>query len=116
MSVLVTISVLAGYIFSVAATFLFEGDVFYEAAAMLTTFVLFGHWVEMRARAGTSIAIEAMLSLVPPKATVIRGGEELTIATDDVLVGDKLLIRPGDKVPVDAVVVEGESACPAPGR
>ncbi len=116
MSVLVTISVLAGYIFSVAATFLFEGDVFYEAAAMLTTFVLFGHWVEMRARAGTSSAIEAMLSLVPPKATVIRGGEELTIATDDVLVGDKLLIRPGDKVPVDAVVVEGESACPAPGR
>ena len=110
MSVLVTISVLAGYIFSVAATFLFEGDVFYEAAAMLTTFVLFGHWVEMRARAGTSSAIEALLSLAPPMATVIRNGEEMTIATDDVLVGDKLLIRPGDKVPVDAVVVEGESA------
>ena len=110
MSVLVTLSVLAGYIFSVAATFLFEGDVFYEAAAMLVTFVLFGHWIEMRARAGTSSAIEKLLTLVPPQATVIRDGEEMTLATDDVLVGDTLLIRPGDKIPVDAVVLEGESA------
>jgi len=110
MSVLVTISVLSGYLFSVAATFLFQGEVFYEAAAMLVTFVLFGHWVEMRARAGTSSAIEKLLSLAPPMATVIRDGQELSIATDDVLVGDTLLIRPGDKVPVDAVVIEGESA------
>jgi Cu2+-exporting ATPase len=94
----------------VAATFLFEGDVFYEAAAMLTTFVLFGHWMEMRARSGTSSAIEAMLSLAPPMAAVIRDGEEMTIPTDDVRVGDTLLIRPGDKVPVDAVVIEGESS------
>jgi Cu2+-exporting ATPase len=110
MSVLVTLSVLAGYIFSLAATFVFDGEVFYEAAAMLVTFVLFGHWMEMRARAGTSTAIEKLLSLAPPMATVIRDGEELTLATDDVLVGDTLLIRPGDKVPVDAVVTEGQSA------
>lgn len=110
MSVLVTISVLAGYLFSVAATFLFDGEVFYEAAAMLTTFVLFGHWMEMRARAGTSSAIEALLSLAPPMATVLRDGEELTIPTDDVRVGDSILIRPGDKVPVDAIVTEGESS------
>ncbi|MHA2427681.1 MAG: copper-translocating P-type ATPase, partial [Candidatus Hermodarchaeia archaeon] len=110
MSVLVTISVLAGYVFSVAATFLFDGEVFYEASAMLTTFVLFGHWMEMRARAGTSSAIEALLSLAPPMATIIRDDQEFTIPTDDVRVGDTLLIRPGDKIPVDAVVVEGESA------
>jgi Cu2+-exporting ATPase len=77
---------------------------------MLTTFVLFGHWIEMRARAGTSSAIEALLSLAPPMATVLRDGEELSIPTDDVRVGDTLLIRPGDKVPVDAIVIEGESA------
>jgi Cu2+-exporting ATPase len=110
MSVLVTLSVLAGYFFSLAATFLFEGDVFYEAAAMLVTFVLFGHWMEMRARAGTSTAIEKLLSLTPPMATVIRAGEELSLPTDDVQVGDTLLIRPGDKIPVDAVVTEGQSA------
>ncbi len=110
MSVLVSLSVLAGYLFSVAATFLFDADVFYEAAAMLVTFVLFGHWMEMRARAGTSQAIEKMLSLTPPMATVMRDGQEVEVPTDDVRVGETLLIRPGDKVPVDAVVTEGESA------
>jgi Cu2+-exporting ATPase len=110
MSVLITISVLAGYLFSVAATFLFDGEVFYEAAAMLVTFVLFGHWMEMRARSGTTSAIEKMLSLAPPMATVLRDGEEISVATDDVRVGDILIIRPGEKVPVDAVVTEGQSA------
>jgi Cu2+-exporting ATPase len=110
MSVLVSLSVLTGYLFSVAATFMFDADVFYEAAAMLVTFVLFGHWMEMRARAGTSQAIEKMLSLTPPMATVIRDGQEVQVATDDVQVSDVLLIRPGDKIPVDAVVTEGESA------
>jgi len=110
MSVLVSLSVLAGYLFSVATTFLFDGEVFYEAAAMLVTFVLFGHWLEMRARSGTSQAIEKLLTLTPPKATVIRDGIEVEIPTDDVIVGDELIIRPGDKIPVDAVVTEGESA------
>ena len=110
MSVLVSLSVLTGYLFSVGATFLFEADVFYEAAAMLVTFVLFGHWIEMRARSGTSQAIEKLLTLAPPMATVIRDGQEVEIPTDDVRVGDTLVIRPGDKVPVDAEVTEGQSA------
>jgi Cu2+-exporting ATPase len=58
MSVLVALSVGSGYLFSVAATFLFGGEVFYEAAVVLLTFVLFGHWLEMRARAGASDAIK----------------------------------------------------------
>ena len=66
MSVLVSLSVLAGYIFSVAATFFFQAAVFYEAAAMLVTFVLFGHWMEMRARSGTNDAIEKLLTLARP--------------------------------------------------
>ncbi len=109
MSVLVSLSVLAGYIFSVAATFLFEGEVFYEAAAMLVTFVLFGHWMEMRARSGTNQAIEKLLTLAPPMARVERDGEEVEIPTDDVQVGDILVVRPGDKIPVDGEVVEGRS-------
>ena len=79
-------------------------------ANLLVTFVLFGHWLEMRARSGTSQAIEKLLTLTPPKATVIRDGIEVEIPTDDVIVGDELIIRPGDKIPVDAVVTEGESA------
>jgi Cu2+-exporting ATPase len=110
MAVLVTLSVLAGYLFSVAATFFFEGEVFYEAAVLLLAFVLFGHWMEMRARSGASKAIQALMNLAPPKATVIRDGEPVEIPTSDVLLNDIVLIRPGDKIPVDGVVTEGESS------
>ncbi|HEY4688325.1 MAG TPA: heavy metal translocating P-type ATPase [Anaerolineae bacterium] len=110
MAVLVSLSVLAGYIFSVAATFLFEGEVFYEAAALLLAFVLFGHWMEMRARSGASQAIQALMNLAPPQAAVIRNGQPVEIPTSEVVVDDVVLIRPGDKIPVDGVLVEGESS------
>jgi Cu2+-exporting ATPase len=109
MAVLVSISVLAGYVFSLAGTFLFQGEVFYEAAAMLVTFVLFGHWMEMRARSGTGQAIQKLLTLAPPMARVQRDGQEVEIPTSEVVVGDVVVIRPGDKVPVDGVILEGES-------
>ncbi|HKZ54150.1 MAG TPA: heavy metal translocating P-type ATPase [Anaerolineales bacterium] len=109
MSVLVSLSVLTGYLFSVAATFLFEGEVFYEAAAMLVTFVLFGHWMEMRARGRASEAIQKLLQLAPPMATVIRDGQEMDLPTGEVVVGDVVVVRPGDKLAVDGVVIEGES-------
>ena len=110
MAVLVSLSVLAGYLFSVAATFFFEGEVFYEAAVLLLVFVLFGHWMEMRARAGASQAIQALMNLAPPQATVIRDGQPVEVPTSDVLRDDIVMIRPGDKIPVDGVVVEGESS------
>jgi Cu2+-exporting ATPase len=110
MSVLVALSVLTGYLFSVAATFLFDGEVFYEAAAMLVTFVLFGHWMEMRARGSTSQAIQKLLQLAPPKATVIRDGKEIELPTEQIVVGDMIVVRPGDKVAVDGVVTEGTSS------
>ena len=110
MSVLVALSVGAGYLFSVAATFLFKGEVFYEASVVLLSFVLFGHWMEMRARAGASDAIRALLDLAPPKATVIRNGETVEVPTSEVVVDDIVLIRPGDKIPVDGAVTEGDSS------
>lgn len=109
MAVLVTLSVLAGYLFSVAATFLFEGEVFYEAAVVLLAFVLFGHWMEMRARAGASAAIQALMNLAPPMATVIRNGQPVEVPTSEVLFDEIVLIRPGDKIPVDGMVIEGQS-------
>ena len=110
MSVLVALSVGSGYLFSVAATFLFAGEVFYEAAVVLLTFVLFGHWLEMRARAGASDAIRTLLNLAPPMATVIRGGDPVEVATAEVVIDDVVLIRPGDKIPVDGIVVDGTSS------
>ncbi len=109
MMVLVAVAIGTGFVYSVAATFFVSGDVFYEASAFLAAFVLLGHWFEMRAR-GANDAIRALLDLAPPKAVVIRDGGELEVPTAEVVVGDLLLIRPGSKVPVDAVVAEGESS------
>ena len=110
MSVLVALSVGSAYVFSLAGTFLYRGDVFYEAAIDLLVFVLLGHWFEMRARSGASDAIRALLDLAPPKATVIRNGEPVEVPTSEVALDDIVLIRPGDKIPVDGVVVEGSSS------
>ncbi len=109
MAVLVLLSVGTGYLFSVGATFLFEGQQFYEASAVLLVFILLGHWLEMRARAGASEAIRALLDLAPPKAMVLRDGREVEVPTADVLVGDTIVIRPGNKIPVDGTVLEGTS-------
>jgi Cu2+-exporting ATPase len=109
MMVLVAVAIGTAWSYSVAVTFFIEGDVFYEAAAMLASFVLLGHWFEMRARGGANDAIRALLDLAPPMATVVREGEAVEVPTAEVNVGDVLLIRPGAKVPVDAEVLEGES-------
>lgn len=110
MAVLVVLSVGTGYIFSVGATFFFEGVQFYEAVAVLLVFILLGHWLEMRARAGASAAIRALLDLAPPMATVLRAGKEVEVPTAEVVAGDTVVIRPGNKIPVDGEVLEGESA------
>jgi Cu2+-exporting ATPase len=109
MAVLILLSVGTGYLFSVGATFFFKGEQFYEASAMLLVFILLGHWLEMRARAGASDAIRALLNLAPPTATVLRGGHEVEIPTAEVLVGETIVIRPGNKIPVDGTVTEGSS-------
>ncbi len=107
MMVLVAVAIGAGWTYSVVITLTGGGDVFYEATSVLASFVLLGHWFEMRARGGANDAIRKLLDLAPPMATVIRDGKELEVPTRDVVVGDRLLIRPGSNIPVDAVVEEG---------
>jgi P-type Cu2+ transporter len=109
MMVLVAVAVGTAWVYSVAVTFFIEGDVFYEAAGMLASFVLLGHWFEMRARGGANDAIRTLLDLAPPKAVVLRDGEPVETPTAEVQVGDLLLVRPGAKVPVDALVEDGNS-------
>jgi P-type Cu2+ transporter len=109
MMVLVAVAVGAGWLYSVAVTLTGGGEVFYEAATVLASFVLLGHWFEMRARGGANDAIRTLLDLAPPKALVIRNGETVEVPTSGVEVGDLLLVRPGAKVAVDGVVEEGES-------
>ncbi len=110
MSVLISVGVLAAYLFSVVITLLDAGETFYEAAAMLVTFVLFGHWMEMRSRRGTSDALQALFDLVPPKARVVREGRVVEVPTAEIRRGEIVELRPGDRVPTDGVVTEGETA------
>jgi len=109
MMVLVAVAVGAGWLYSLGVTLTGGGEVFYEAATVLSAFVLLGHWFEMRARGGANEAIRALLDLAPPMAAVIRDGDTVEVPTAEVQVGDLLLVRPGAKVAVDGVVEEGES-------
>jgi len=111
MNVLVSLGVLVAYFFSVFVTlFAPQVETSYDAAAMLVTFMLFGHWMEMRSRRGSSDALNALLRLAPSQANVIRPtGAVETVPVEQVQVGDLLLLRPGEKVPVDGIVTEGES-------
>lgn len=110
MAVLVVLSVGAGYLFSVGSTFIYGGEQFYEASAILLVFILLGHWLEMRARAGASAAIRALMDLAPATANVFRDGKELEVPTAQIVSGDTVVIRPGNKIPVDGTVLEGASA------
>ena len=109
MAVLVVLSVGTGYLFSVGSTFIYGGQQFYEAAALLLVFILLGHWLEMRARAGASEAISALMNLAPAKASVLRDGKEIEVSTAEVVSGDTVVIRPGNKIPVDGTILEGDS-------
>jgi Cu2+-exporting ATPase len=110
MSVLIATGVLAAWGFSVVITVGDLGETFFEAAVMLVTFVLFGHWMEMKSRRGTTDALRALFDLVPPTATVMRDGREVELATSEIVVGDRVVLRPGDKVAVDGVIESGETA------
>jgi Cu2+-exporting ATPase len=110
MSVLIALGVLAAYVASVYLTVIGSKELFYEAAAMLVTFVLFGHWMEMKSRHGTSDALHALFNLVPPKARVVRNAREVEVPTSEVVRGDVVVLRPGDRVPVDGEVVEGTTS------
>ncbi|MFB6689278.1 heavy metal translocating P-type ATPase [Streptomyces virginiae] len=109
MMVLVAVAIGAGWLYSLVITLTGGGEVFYEAATVLASFVLLGHWFEMRARGGANDAVRALLDLAPPKALVLRDGETVEVATSEVVVGDLLLVRPGTKIATDGVVEDGES-------
>ena len=120
---LIALGVGAAYVYSLAATFApgffpeglrQEGGmmaVYYEAASVITVLVLLGQVLELRAREKTGSAIRALLKLAPKTARRIRSsGEDEEVSLDQVIIGDRLRIRPGESVPVDGAVLEGRSA------
>ncbi len=109
MDVLVALGTSAAYFYSVANTFI-GGQLFYETSVLLIAFILVGRVLEARARGKTSEAIRKLLGLKPKFARVVREGNEVEIPVDDVNVGDVIVVRSGERIPVDGVVMDGHSS------
>jgi Cu+-exporting ATPase len=112
MDVLVVLGTTMAYAWSVAVTALGLHDqhVYFEAAAAVITLVLLGKLLEARAKAGTSAAMQGLLRLTPRTAHVMRGGVAVELPVDEIVAGDRFLVRAGESVPVDGVVRDGASA------
>ncbi len=111
MDVLIVMGSSAAYFYSVVVTLgLLPGHVYFETSAVIITLIKLGKYLEARAKGRTSEAIKKLMGLRAKTAHVIRDGDELEISADDVKIGDIVLVRPGEKIPVDGVVIEGYSA------
>jgi Cu+-exporting ATPase len=111
MDVLIVMGSSAAFFYSLPITFgWMMGHVYYETAAVIITLIKLGKYLEARAKGRTSEAIKKLMGLRAKTARVIRDGVEAEVSIDDVRVGDIVLVKPGEKIPVDGVVVEGRSA------
>jgi len=117
MNTLVAVGALAAYVYSAAATFFphffmtagFMPHVYYDGAAMIVTLILVGRLLEAKAKGKTSTAIKKLIGLKPKTAHLIRKDEELEVAVEEVQIGDTLLVKPGERIPVDGVILSGQS-------
>ena len=111
MDVLVFLGTNAAFWYSIfGMVFQVEGAIFFETAALLITFLLLGKYLEARAKGQTSQAIRKLIDLQAKEATIIRNGKEEKIPIEEVMGGDIMLVRPGEKIPTDGVVIEGSSS------
>jgi Cu+-exporting ATPase len=110
MDTLIALGTSAAYFYSFFTTFFFKGPVFYETAVLIITFILLGKFLEARAKGKTSEAIQKLLEISPKKARVLRNGKEIEVPAEEVMVGEVVLVKPGEKIPVDGVVIEGYSS------
>lgn len=107
---LISIGSIAAFSWSIYANATGAGDVFAEVAASVVTFITFGRYLESRAKRRAGSALAALLSLNPKEVRIIRGSEEVTASIKNLAVGDKCVIRPGERIPTDGIVLEGVSA------
>ena len=114
MDTLIAVGTSAAYFYSVAVLFapglVTLDHVYFDSSAMIIALILFGKYLEAKAKGSTSEAIKRLMGLQAKTARVIRDGQELEMAVDDLDVGDVLIVRPGEKIPTDGVVVDGRSS------
>lgn len=109
MMTLIAVAITVAYVYSTAVVFGLEGMDFYWELATLIVVMLLGHWIEMKSVMGASKALELLVDMMPSQASVIRNGETQKVRIDELRKGDIVLIKPGEKVPADGTVIEGES-------
>ena len=118
MDTLIAMGASAAYFYSVAVligmllgqTQVLGTDEYFESAAVILTLITLGKLLEARAKGRTSEAIKKLMGLAPKTATLLRAGEEVEVSVDDLVEGDHVIVRPGERIPVDGIVVEGHSA------
>ena len=109
MMTLIGVAITVAYVYSTAVVFGLEGMDFFWELATLIVVMLLGHWIEMKSVLGASKALELLVSMMPATAHVIRGGQTLQVPIEELQKGDVILVKPGEKVPADGVVSQGES-------
>ena len=110
MDTLIAIGSTAAYVYSVSNTFFTTGDIYYEGSATILTLITLGKWMEAKSKYKASAAIRKLMEFAPKRATVIRNGQEIQIGASDVAAADLVVVRPGERVPVDGIIRDGRSS------
>jgi len=109
MDVLVALGTTTALVYSILSTFFIKGNTFYEAMSMILAFLLIGKYFEHKTKGQTSEAIKKLIGLQPKTATLLKDGKEIEIPIEEIEVGDILVVRPGEKIPIDGKVVRGKT-------
>src|SRR5680860_1168178 len=108
MMILISLAIAVAYIYSTAVIFGLKGEIFFWELATLIDIMLLGHWLEMRSVMGASKALEKLSKLIPDKAHLLKGDQVIEINVKELQVGNIILVKPGEEIPSDGVVVNGE--------
>jgi len=110
MMTLIALAITVAYLYSSATVFGLEGNDFFWELATLIVIMLLGHWIEMRSVMNASMAIEKLVEMMPSEAWLVKDGKTEQVSIDDLSEGDIILVKPGEKIPVDGLIIEGDSS------
>ena len=110
MMTLIAVAISVAYFYSAATVFGLQGEGFFWELATLIDIMLLGHWIEMKSVLGASRALEELVRIMPQDAHLLKDHDTITVKVEDLRAGDRVLVKPGEKVPVDGIVIEGSSS------